>query len=122
MGEQESWIETQGWRLVVVHMGEAEKDLPGLGAAVDQIADPHCELYRSFGLGKAKLWQVLRPRVFLRAFKAIAKGVRGGRLAGDGLQMPGTFLIKDAQIVCSHRAGDVADLWQTATFAGRLPD
>lgn len=103
-------------------MGEGEKDLPGLGAAVDQIADPHCELYRSFGLAKAKLWQVLRPRVFLRASKVIARGLRGGRLAGDGLQLPGTFLIKDAEIVCSHLAEDVADLWQTAAFAKMLPD
>jgi hypothetical protein len=120
LDEQKSWIDAQGWRLVVVHMGDDRDGLPSLGADVEQIADPHCELYRSFGLTKATLWQILRPRIFLHGLTALAKGYRSGALAGDGLQMPGVFLIKDAQIVRSHRALHVADQWPAAKFAGML--
>ncbi|MGI9243201.1 MAG: AhpC/TSA family protein [Verrucomicrobiales bacterium] len=116
MGEQKDRIEDHGWRLVVVHMQAGGAELP-IPDGIEQLDDPHCELYRSFGLAKASIWQVLRPRVWIRSVGSVARGYRGGALAGDGLQLPGTFLVRDAGIAWAHRAEHVADHW-----AGEISD
>lgn len=88
--------------------------LPGIEYGyVDHLSDPRCELYRSFELAKGAFWQLLGPSVWWRGLLALLRGHRPGRLDGDGMQMPGVFLISDERIVHAHRAkhaGDHGDL------------
>jgi hypothetical protein len=116
LGEQKAWIEEQGWQLVLVHMDPEGEPLPGI-EDTPQLADPHCELYRSFGLGKGSLWQMFQPAVWKRGFKAVLAGNRGGALKGDGLRLPGMFLVDGGEIVASHRGEHAADHGAPADLA-----
>jgi len=75
-----------------------------------RIADPRCELYRAFGLGKGGFLELFGPSVMYRGFIAFFRGCGVGHIAGDGLQMPGAFLVKDAKITVSRKARTAADL------------
>lgn len=99
-------------RLVLVHMLQSGKETAYLGdkSGVARIADPYCELYRSFGLGKAGFWELFGPRVWLRGIVALFRGCGVGHLAGDGLQMPGVFLFHSGHIVASQPAKSAADM------------
>lgn len=99
-------------RLVLVHMLQSGKETEYLGerTGVARIADPYCELYRSFGLGKAGFWELFGPRVWLRGMIALFRGCGVGHLAGDGLQMPGVFLFHRNQVVAAQPARSAADL------------
>jgi hypothetical protein len=99
-------------RLVLVHMLQSGKETTYLGdrSGVARIADPYCELYRSFGLGKAGFWELFGPRVWVRGMFALFRGCGVGHLAGDGLQMPGVFLFHRNQIIASQPARSAADL------------
>ncbi len=124
MTEQREWIEKQGWRLVLVHMNH-DQELPPLIQGIDygyidHISDPHCELYRSFDLAKGTLRQLLGLPVWWRGIQAMLKGNRGGKLRGDGLQMPGMFLVSKERIVHAHRAAHVADHGDVRSFAAKI--
>lgn len=99
-------------RLVLVHMLQSGKETAYLGdqSGVARIADPYCELYRSFGLGKAGFWELFGPRVWLRGIIALFRGCGVGHLAGDGLQMPGVFLYHQGRIIASQPARSAADI------------
>lgn len=99
-------------RLVLVHMLQSGKETEYLGdkSGVARIADPYCELYRSFGLGKAGFWELFGPRVWLRGILALFRGCGVGHIAGDGLQMPGVFLFHQGDIIASQPARSAADL------------
>ena len=92
------------------------------GDGIARIADPMCELYRAFGLGKGGFLELFGPRVWLRGAIAMFRGCGVGPLAGDGLQMPGAFLFRNGKIISSQparRASDLPDL--PALFHG-LPE
>ena len=99
-------------RLVLVHMLQSGKETEYLGdrTGVARIADPYCELYRSFGLGKAGFWELFGPRVWLRGMIALFRGCGVGHLAGDGLQMPGVFLFYRGRVMAGQPARSAADL------------
>lgn len=99
-------------RLVLVHMLQSGKETEYLGerSGVARIADPYCELYRSFGLGKAGFWELFGPRVWLRGMIALFRGCGVGHLAGDGLQMPGVFLLHRNRVMAAQPAQSAADL------------
>ncbi|NQX01486.1 hypothetical protein HQ447_12570 [bacterium] len=101
-----------GAELVLVHMLQGGKEIRYLGerSGVTRIADPRCELYRAFGLGKGGFLELFGPHVWWRGAVSIFKGCGLGHLAGDGLQMPGAFLFRDGEIVCSQRAHSASDL------------
>ncbi len=102
----------KGARLVLVHMLERgeERRFIHEATSVARIADPWCELYRAFGLGKAGFFELFGPRVIFRGFMAIIRGCGVGPIAGDGLQMPGAFLFKKNRIIASQVAQSAADL------------
>ena len=77
---------------------------------VATIADPNCELYRAFGLGKGTFWELFGLRVWLKGAVAIFQGCGAGLLAGDGLQMPGAFVFRDGEILASQPARSASDL------------
>ena len=99
-------------RLVLVHMLQKGRETHYLGqrSGVARIADPMCELYRSFGLGKGGFLELFGPRVWLRGAVAVFKGCGVGHLAGDGLQMPGAFLVRDSAVLSSQPARTASDL------------
>lgn len=101
-----------GARLVLVHMLQQGRETEYLGARdrVARIADPMCELYRAFGLGKGGFLELFGPRVWWRGALAFFRGCGVGHLAGDGLQMPGAFLFRDGRIVASQPARSASDL------------
>jgi len=99
-------------RLVLVHMLKKgrEADYMGARGGIARIADPMCELYRSFGLGKGGFFELFGPRVWLRGAISVFKGCGVGHLAGDGLQMPGAFLLRDSRVISSQPARSASDL------------
>lgn len=109
-------------QLVLVHMLKSGDEVRYLGGhdEVLRIADPHCELYRAFGLGKGGFWELFGPRVWWLGAIAIFKGCGVGHLAGDGLQMPGAFLFHHRKIVASQRAHTAADLPDLAALFDSL--
>ena len=99
-------------RLVLVHMLKDGAELKYLAShgGIPRIADPRCDLYRAFGLGKGGFMELFGPRVWLMGMMSILKGCGVGHLAGDGRQMPGAFLYHKGKIVSSQRARDASDL------------
>lgn len=98
--------------LVIVHMLGKGRENPYLGGhdGVARISDPHCDLYRAFGLGKGNLRELLGLHVIWLAAVSIFKGCGVGHLAGDGRQMPGAFLFRDGRIIASQRARSASDM------------
>ena len=113
LGKRRDEIERRGRTIVLVHMGD---DAPiaqlaarhGLRGAA-RIADPSRTLYRRFGLSRGSLAQLFGPRVVLRGIAATLRGHMLGPLQGDGLQMPGAFLLKDGRIVRTFRHRTASD-------------
>ncbi|NJR42304.1 MAG: hypothetical protein HC767_06235 [Akkermansiaceae bacterium] len=105
-------VNRHGSELIIIHMLQGGKETQYLGenSGVARIADPRCELYRAFGLGKGGFIELFGPHVWWRGAIAIFKGCGVGHLAGDGLQMPGVFLFRDGEIISSQRAHSAADL------------
>jgi hypothetical protein len=104
--------DARGARLVLVHMLRDGAELRYLPATdnVARLADPRCELYRAFGLGKGGILELFGPKVWWLGFLAIYKGCGVGHLAGDGRQMPGAFLFHRGQVVAAQRARSASDL------------
>ena len=98
--------------LVLVHMLKSGEEVQYLAGHSDvtRVADPRCELYRAFGLGRGTLMELAGPRVWWLAFVSVFKGCGIGHLAGDGRQMPGAFLFQKGKIIASQRAKSASDL------------
>jgi peroxiredoxin len=114
IAEQRARIEANGCGIVLVHMGENERDADffekyGLGD-VPRIADRDCRLYRQFGLDMGGLAELLGPRVWFRGFMAAIVNRHGiGRLQGNGFQMPGVYLYHDGQILGGFQHAQTSD-------------
>lgn len=104
LSKQRSAIESAGCGIVLVHMGDDERDAEffdryDLGD-VPRIADPQCRLYRQFGLDLGSFVELLGPPVWIRGFiAAILKRHGVGRLQGNGFQMPGAYIYECGQIL-----------------------
>lgn len=115
--------QAHGAELVLVHMlkdGGEIRYLAGHGD-VARVADPRCELYRAFGLGRGGLMELFGPRVWWLGAVSIFKGCGVGHLAGNGLQMPGAFLFRDGKIIASQRAKSASDLPDIPQLFAGLP-
>jgi hypothetical protein len=109
--------------LVLVHMLQSGQEIDYLGhnSDIPRIADPRCELYRAFGLGKGGFLELFGPHVWWRGAISVFKGCGVGHLAGDGLQMPGVFVFKNGEILCSQPAHSAADLPDLAALFNHTP-
>jgi len=80
-----------------------------------RFADPARELYRAFGLGRGSARQLFGPRIWRRGLVAAAPAWLGGgghgvgALKGDGLQLPGVFLLHEEKIIGGYRHETAAD-------------
>jgi peroxiredoxin len=126
LGARRHAIESSGTRLAFVHMGTEEQaralfERYGLGDA-GRVADPDRHLYRAFGLERGGFLQLLGPRVVARGIVALLGGYGAGRMAGDGRQLPGVFLLRDGRLVRAFRhetAADRPDYEELAREIGR---
>jgi len=96
-----------------VHMGdEAAVDKfkkHGL-QEVSRFSDPERQLYREFELEIGSVGQLLGPTTFIRGFKAaILDGHGFGSFQGNGLQMPGVFLVRKGEIAAAYRHKTASD-------------
>jgi len=101
----------QDAQLVLVHMLQRGEEKSYLERdTIARISDPYCELYRTFGLGKGGILELFGPKVIWHGVLALIKGCGVGHLAGDGLQLPGAFILHQGEIVGAQRAKTAADL------------
>ena len=119
----EQQAKEQDATLVLVHMLQSGKEIDYLGShsEIPRIADPRCELYRAFGLGKGGFLELFGPRVWWRGMISVFKGCGVGHLAGDGMQMPGAFVFHEGEIVSSQPARTAADLPDLASLFNHSP-
>jgi len=119
VAEQRAAIEREG--VVPAFVGMSEED--DLAAFLDaygvgdlpRFSDPGRELYAAFGLGRGTARQLFGARVVRRGLAASAPRWLGGEghgvgaLQGDGLQMPGVFLLHRGRLVGGYRHETAAD-------------
>jgi len=114
LSEHRAQIESNGTRIIIVHMGEPgtmenlleRYHLTGL----DRIIDSTQDLYRAFGLKRGTLRQLFGLTVLNRAFLGGALARHGiGAIQGDSTQMPGLFVIYQSSIIRRFRHRSVAD-------------
>jgi len=104
-------------RVVLVHQGTtevAEALMPDIWPDVPAISDPERKLYMGFGLKRATLLELFRPKALIHGLRALCKGHLVGRpRGGDVKQMPGAFLVHEGRVIWEHSfeggAGDLPD-------------
>jgi len=114
LSRQRAAIHDSGARSVVVHMGciaQGDEMLRRYGCDdVDQVSDPTRQLYRALQLRLGTLTELFGVRAFWRALiEGTIFRFGFGRMIGNGLQMPGAFLIRDGKIVKAFRHQSSAD-------------
>lgn len=126
LAAQRPQLEAAGALPVLVHLSDEEQAALWLAdtglADLPRISDPARELYASFGLARGGLSQLFGPRVWWRGLRAAMAGHGVGRLQGDGLQMPGAFLVRDGKVRMAYRhrsAADRPDYVELATSMSR---
>jgi peroxiredoxin len=107
-------IESNGTRIVLVHMGDRagiEQLVLRHGFSdVDRICDASQELYRAFGLKKGSWRQLFGPKVWIRGLMAaIGRGHGVGRPSADATQMPGVFFLEQGLVASAYRHRSAAD-------------
>ena len=127
IAEQRDRIESRGCGIVLVHLGDNERDRSffetyGL-SDVPRIADPQCRLYRQFGLDMGGFAELLAPVVWLRGFMtAIVRRHGVGRLQGNGFQMPGVYVYHCGQILVGFQHAHASDRPDYAELARQLAE
>ena len=77
---------------------------------IDCFSDIGADAYRAFGLTRISVQKILSPSVVGAGIKALAEGHRQGATQGDGLQMPGTFVISSTGMVTfAYYSSNVSD-------------
>lgn len=80
------------------------------GAPFPCLADPSREGYRTYGLKRGSVMEVMGPAAILRGARAASKGHFVERVRGDAFQMPGTFIIdRDGLVRYTRYARHSAD-------------
>ncbi|MBK8624997.1 MAG: redoxin domain-containing protein [Saprospiraceae bacterium] len=105
----------EGIKIVLVHMSDY-KTATGYFKKfniqdLEQVSDIDCKYYGAFGLVKGSFSQLFGLKTWIRGFEiATTKQMLPGLVRiGDGLQMPGIFLIKDGIVIESFIHNSVAD-------------
>ncbi len=106
--------ESKGLHPVVVHMGSDEEGRAMMKRYemedVPSISDPDCRVFRAYELPRGRLGQLFGWNVWVQGFRtAILKGYGLGKLAGDGFQLSGAFLVRDGRILSAAPSRDAAD-------------
>ena len=115
LANERTRIESQGVKIVLVHMVSSELadrllriyELP----EVSHISDPGLKLYHAFGLQRATFTEFYGFKNWYRAFVAgLLKGHFVGKPIGDTFQMPGAFLFYKSKILNKFKYKHVSDM------------
>jgi peroxiredoxin len=115
-------IESEGIKIVLVHMADfdmADQYFKKFGIKnIEHVSDPECKYYAMFGLVKGSFSQLMGLKTWIRGFEIAATQQMLPSVAriGDGLQMPGIFLIRDSNVIESFIHNSVADKPNYETF------
>lgn len=121
-------IEAQGILPILVDMIPNDQEAKGIYQQyrlgdLPRVHDPERQLYRGLGLKRGKLWQLFGPSTWFSGFRAGILERHGvGSLKGDGLQMPGLFLIHQGQILAARRHMTAAERPNYEAFACEIPN
>ncbi len=110
-------LEKFNLKLVVAHMSSPDQAnaffLKNDIGECEQISDPECQVYKTFGLVKGNFSQLFGLQTWVRGYELKKKGYQVSLTAiGDSFQMPGIFIIKDGEIINSYihqKASDKPD-------------
>lgn len=122
LGAARARLDDAAVRTVIVHQGQTHDgirrfvDAAGLSDAA-LVSDPAAELYEAFELRRGRFAELLGPRVWWRGLLTFLRGHRVGGLDGDGLRMPGTFVLENGAIIHAHRHRDASDRSDYASMA-----
>ena len=114
LAAQHEKIDQAGLKKIVIHMGTVEQAGPFLTryglSETDQISDPDRHLYRALELPFGTLSQLTSVKTFWRAMvEGVVFRFGFGPFVGNGLQLPGAFIIKDGQVTRAIRHDSPAD-------------
>lgn len=115
-------LDRRNIKLVFVHMSEesyGDQYLKDYGLeSKEHISDPDMTLYEYFGLQKGTFRELYGLKVWSRAI-GLKFGMETQKPLGNMRQMPGVFLLKDAEVINSfiHKsASDKPDYLEIANF------
>ena len=115
LASQRARIESEGTLICCVHMSNPEVaesyfEEYGLGG-IQHISDPDCSNYATFGLLKGNFSQLYGLKVWLRSAELAIQDLRRVRMKqiGDGFQMPGVFLLHNAEVGEAYRHQRTSD-------------
>ncbi|MBK8518086.1 MAG: AhpC/TSA family protein [Saprospiraceae bacterium] len=112
----------EGIKVVLVHMSDyttAEGYFKKFDLTdIEHISDPDCKCYSSFGLLKGSFSQLFGLKTWIRGFEIATtkQMLPDNKRIGDGLQMPGIFLVRNGNVVESFIHHSVADKPDYQTF------
>jgi hypothetical protein len=115
VSKRKATFDKEGIKIVLVHMSDY-KTATGYFKKfniqdLEQVSDENCKYYAAFGLLKGSFSQLFGLKTLIRGVEiAATKQMLPGLIRiGDGLQMPGIFLLKDGAIIDSFIHTSVAD-------------
>lgn len=81
------------------------------------IVDPDRVLYRSLGLRRGTIAQLIGPRQWIGTIRHALFGGHGmGVISGDPFQLHGIFLIRDGQLIRAQRSRFASELFDLVAF------
>jgi hypothetical protein len=107
-------IEAEGTQLVLVHMSHPQRAAAlfrdyGM-EGVKHVSDPHQRLYGYFRLQRGSFRQLFGSRVIWGALRAfVTTGRIGGRVDGDGFQLPGLVVVYRGEVIDRYLGQNAAD-------------
>jgi len=111
--QEKTSLDQAGIQVVLVGMGtpaEAESFRRQYDVPFPLISDPEKNLYRAYGLKRARFMQLFSPGLLRKGLMAAGEGHLPGMPRGDPMQMPGTFVIdREGRFLLRHFARDAAD-------------
>ncbi|MCE2789291.1 MAG: AhpC/TSA family protein [Saprospiraceae bacterium] len=108
-------LEKEGIKIVLVHMSDYETAegyfKKNSLQSIEHVSDPECKYYALFGLVKGSFSQLFGLKTWIRGFEIAAtkQMLPSVTRIGDGLQMPGIFLLRDGNVIESFIHNSVAD-------------
>lgn len=108
LAQQRAAIREAGVRPIVVHMGTVDQGIQMLRRygcdGLDHVSDPERRVYRALQLHLATLSELFGLRTFWRALiGGVVFRYGFGPFVGNGLQMPGAFIIRDSKVIKAFR-------------------
>lgn len=126
MRDETPRIHAAGAELVVLGTGTPQQVqwfVEDLELATPVLTDPDREVFEALGM-RRDLWGAIDPRVFLRSFQVLGKGIRQKGTKGDATQLGGVLVVAPGgQVPYAYRsrfAGDHPAVSEVLEALGRV--